>query len=299
MNMIRPLFPKIVEPGNAMATARSAMFVISALLILILAMAGFSDTAAANSPTSLCWIDYPLDGSTLDASTSYQITVHSASSNGMSQTELSINDKVLGTLSNQSGSLAVCTQTWQPGTAGQFTVKARCHDRAGNWSDYATAKVTVTGTGPRLILPGLQPPRIVLPSTGQTGTSFSEMTPSTDHFYYRATGCGPKQVTIRVKVADQSGVANTAIWFRLVDQVSQKATAWTVLPMQLATGGNVSESYWALDLNSENDIPGFSSYTNAWFQFYFKAKNKTGIETNSETYYQRVTLSACAGNLVR
>ncbi len=299
MNIIRPLFPRIAEPGNATATARSATFVISSLFILVLAISGFSDNVTANSPTSRCWIDYPLNGSTLDTGTSYQIIAHSTSPNSVSQTEFSINDKVLGTTSNQNGSMAVGTQTWQPGTAGQYIVKARCNDRTGNWSDYAMAMVTVTGAGSRLILPGLQPPRIILPSTSQTGTSFSEMTLSADHFYYRATACGPKQVTIRLKVSAQSGIANTTIWFRLADQSSQQATAWTSLPMQGTVGGNAGETIWSLTLNSENDISGFANYTNAWFQFYFKAKNKAGVEINSDTYYQRVTLSACAGNLVR
>jgi len=289
-----------VKPGKYVITAGFILAAISAMLILVLSMAGFSDTAAgANNPVPRCWIDYPLDKSTLDAGTSYQITVHSASPSGVAQTELSINDKALGTTSNQSGSLAISTQTWQPGAAGQFTVKARCQDRTGNWSDYAIAKVTVTGAGPRVILPGLQQPRITLPSASQTGTVFSEMTLSTDHFYYRVPRCGPTQVTIRVKIADQSGIDNTAIWFRLADQASQGTTTWTSLPMQSATGGNAEETYWSLDINSVNDIPGFSNYPNAWFQFYFKARNKAGAESSSEIYYQRVTLSACAGNMVR
>jgi hypothetical protein len=286
--------------GSAGMTARFTMVIVQVILILVLTIAGFSDSAAGvNNTVSRCWIDFPLDGSTLDAATSYQIVAHSASPDLVSQTEFTVNDKALGMISNQGGNLVVSRQTWQPGTAGQFIVKARCQDGKGKWGDYALAKVTVTGSGSRLIVPGLQLPRIVLPPSGQTGTSFSEMALSTDHFYYRATACGPKQVTVRVKVADQTGIANTAIWFRLADQGSQKATEWTSLPMQGTTGGNAGETYWSLGLSSENDIPGFSTYSNAWFQFYFKAKNKEGVETNSEIYYQRVTLSACSGNLVR
>jgi hypothetical protein len=286
--------------GSAGKTARFTTVVVPAILILVLAIAGFSDSAAgANNTVPRCWIDFPLDGSTLDTATSYQIVVHSASPDTVSQTEFSINDKSTGTVSGQSGSLVVSHQTWQPGTAGQFTLKARCQDGKGKWGDYALAKVTVSGAGPRLIIPGLQLPRITLPSASQTETLFSEMTLSTDHFYYRSPRCGPTQVTIRVKVADQSGTANTAIWFRLADQASQGTTAWTSSPMQSTTSGNTGETYWLVDLNSENDIPGFSSYTNAWFQFYFKARNKAGSESNSETYYQRVTLSACTANLVR
>jgi hypothetical protein len=295
MNMTRPLVPGIVEPVNAMAIARSAMFVIAPVLMLVLVMAGLSDTVAgANSPIPRCWIDYPLDGSTLDAPGTYQIVVHSASPDGISQTEFSINDRALGTVSNQSESLAVGRQTWQPGAAGQFVIKTRCQDSKGKWGDYALATVIITGGAAEPITPRFIPPRLTLPLLPATGTSFSDMTLSADHFYYRGAGCGPKQVTISLKVTDRAGIDNTAIFFRLTDQSTQNATAWSSLPMQGVAGNAAGETNWSLTISPESNIPGFSTYTNAWFQFYFKAKNKAGVSSDSESYYQKVSLSGCA-----
>jgi hypothetical protein len=290
--------PIKIDTRGAGMTAKYVTVAVSA--ILVLAFTGFSSTGAkAGSMGPRCWIDFPLDGSTLDAATSYQIVAHSASPDTVSQTEFSINDKALGSISNQGGSLAVGRQPWQPGAAGQFTVQVRCRDGKGNWGDYASAKVTVTGAGPRLIVPGLQPPRLTLPSPGQAGTSFSDLNFSTEHIYYRGTGCGPKQVTLQVIITDQAGIDNVAIYFRLADQASQKTTDWSSLPMQVAAGRNTGETYCSTTINSESNIPSFSIYTSAWLQFYFKATNKAGVETNSGTYYQDVTLSGCTGNQVR
>jgi hypothetical protein len=291
---------RILVTGYTGTTAKFTLVAVSAALILVLCVTGLSDIAVgANNPMPRCWIDYPLDGSTLDAGTSYQIIAHSTSPKGVAQTEFVVNEKVLGTVSNQSGSMATGAQAWQPGAAGQFTVKARCQDSSSNWGDYATAKVTVTGTGPRLILPGLQPPKIVLPQQAQTGTSFSDLNLSTNHFYYRATGCGPKQVTVELTAADPAGVDRVDIFYRLVDQISQKQTNWSSLPMQGAAGRNAGETRWSRVVNSESDIPDFANYANCWFQFYVKAHNKAGVEKQSETALKMVTLSACAGNLVR
>lgn len=278
---------------KSMKVKLNISFILIALLMGIL---GCTQVVAATKIiTNRCWIDSPLDGSTTDKDTPCVIITHSDSPSGVSQTEFSINDKVLATISNNGSSLVVSQQTWQPSESGQFTVKARCRDKTGTWGDYATIKITVTEkiSPPKIIRP-IIPIIPITPLPSPTGPSFSEMTISTDHFYYRGAGCGPKQLTIRVNISDQSGIDSAALFFRLADKNSQRKTDWSLLPMTRTAG----EAYSRM-INAETDIPGFASFSNSWFEFYFEAKNKSGVKQESEIYTGKVTLSVCSSSFIR
>ncbi len=105
--------------------------------------------------------------------------------------------------------------------------------------------------------------------------------------YYGDDGCGAKQVTVTVGATDPTGVSSVRLYFRLADKAGGGTTGWSSLAMTAAG------DEWSRLLKAETDVPGHDSYTNAWLQFYFLATNSRGVQTQSSTYSQELTLSRC------
>jgi hypothetical protein len=121
-------------------------------------------------------------------------------------------------------------------------------------------------------------------------TTFSDPVVSTNHF--GCAGC-PSAVNIRVIAIDPEIVSAVEIHFWLVDQKTGEMTKETSLPM-ISRFVFLIES-WRQDINSM-DIPGANwvNATDYWFQFYFLAADKTGAQTQSQTYKNLVTFSTYA-----
>jgi parallel beta-helix repeat protein len=70
------------------------------------------------------------------------------------------------------------------------------------------------------------------PTLTATPTLGSELQPffsvklSTNHFYYRGTGCGDKQVKFQVQVAEPAKVAGVWLFLRLLNKHGEGMTAW-------------------------------------------------------------------------
>jgi hypothetical protein len=279
---------KMIFPDRSRIMPAMLLLILVILLPGLIGISDFMINTESSAEATQCWIDAPLDGSSIP-NKSYEIVAHSGSPDKVSLTEFSINDKVLATIRNQANNLVLSRQAWLPEKSGEYVIKARCQDTKAMWSNYAQARVTVgdkTPELPNLILPM----RPNLPLLRVKGSQLFNLSVSTDHFYYRGTGCGTKQLTISIDISDSSGVDSAVLYYRLADQKTGATTTWSTLPMS-GTGG--SSGRWSRTINSESDIPGFSGYANSWFQFHIEAKNKAGIKTDSEIYYQKVSLSAC------
>ncbi|MHB1132204.1 MAG: hypothetical protein ACYC4L_07410 [Chloroflexota bacterium] len=168
-------------------------------------------------------------------------------------------------------------------TATSTAVVAATHTAVPTHTPVPTATLTATPT--RTATP--RPPTAT--STPVPKVSFGAPQVSASSFYWGVPGCGARTVTVSVPVSDPAGGTSVQLYLRLVDKSNSRAfTVWTALPMEPAGRG-----LWSEVVDPLTEIPHYSSYPNAWFQFYFVATNKTGPPTQSPTYSNLVTLGAC------
>jgi hypothetical protein len=101
---------------------------------------------------------------------------------------------------------------------------------------------------------------------------------SSDTFYYRGTGCGPKEVTLTVQSLDPN-TRNVVLFFRLKDKAGDETTSWNegeAMEPQV-------DMFYSLTLVSES-IPGFMTFSEAYLQYQFVAEGGGGILGRSQVY---------------
>ena len=284
-----------------------------------------SPAGARGAPRS--WIDAPLPGSTVPLGP-VEVVSHSSHPEGIAQVELSVNGTVVASQASPDPgqSLVTTQQRWQPGGPGRYVLRVRARDGAGTWGASAQAEVTVKGEDPTATatplptatpaptpaptatpLPTAIAPRAATataaPPTAQpaaTAVSAPQPTPapvskpaiggpnvSTAQFFYGGSGCGPQALTVTVRVTDASGVAGVRVYLRLLDKASSATTPWAHLEMAPGSDG------WTSTIVAAEHIPGYNSFAQAWFQFYFVATNVEGGQTKSPGYWTGFTLSRC------
>jgi hypothetical protein len=114
------------------------------------------------------------------------------------------------------------------------------------------------------------------PASGAGG--FSPPKASSDTFYYRGTGCGPKEVTLTVQSLDPN-TRNVVLFFRLKEKAGGETTDWNEGEAMEPQG----DLFYSLTLVSES-IPGFISFSDAYLQYQFVAEGAGGILGRSQVY---------------
>jgi len=142
---------------------------------------------------------------------------------------------------------------------------------------------------PTTFIPVRQLPTPTNTSVPPSVPSFGAPTVSTNQFYYLHSRCGSEQVTVGISVTDPDGIASVEMYYRLSNKGLPSGTTSTAShPMSLVRGG------WSITINSESDIPGYSTYpSGAWFQFWMIAKDTKGMQSQSPLYGNMVTLTVC------
>ena len=171
------------------------------------------------------------------------------------------------------------TPTYTPTTTKTFT---QTPTKTSTFTPSSTPTLTKTFT-----LTPSRTPTLTSTSTPNPPTTFLEPIVSPKHF-----GCGTlATVTISVVASDPSGISNVEIYFWLLNQQSGQVTNEPSLPMVYSSGSFLAA--WQRKINSYPDIPNWDWGTDYLFQFYFLATDKTGVQTQSQTYRGLVTYSTC------
>jgi hypothetical protein len=121
--------------------------------------------------------------------------------------------------------------------------------------------------------------------------AFSPPATSSDSFHGGGDACGtPLEETIRVLAADADQVVAVQIYYRLQNKKTGEITKWGNMPMVYHQGTLLGS--WVATITPK-DIPGNRVTGDYWFQFYFLATDKTGAQTKSPLYADRVTYQEC------
>jgi hypothetical protein len=110
---------------------------------------------------------------------------------------------------------------------------------------------------------------------------------STNEIYYRGIGCGPKQVTFRIRSLDPQATS-IVLFYRLKDEGSERTTAFNPGVAMTPLGDGV----FAFDLMSEN-VPDFTMFDQAMLQYQFVATNDAGQILARSPVYSDVSFAVC------
>ena len=125
------------------------------------------------------------------------------------------------------------------------------------------------------------------PTAASMPGGFSPPKASSDMFYYRGTGCGPKEVTLTVQSLDPNA-RNVVLFFRLKEKAGGETTDWN----EGEAMDPQEDMFYSLTLASES-IPGFISFSEAYLQYQFVAEGAGGILGRSQVYGD-IVLERCS-----
>ena len=125
------------------------------------------------------------------------------------------------------------------------------------------------------------------PTAASVPGGFSPPKGSSEMFYYRGTGCGPKEVTLTVQSLDPNA-RNVVLFFRLKERDGGETTSWNEGVAMGPRGNGVYE----FTLASES-IPGFISFSDAYLQYQFVAEGAGGTILGRSQVYADIVLGVC------
>ncbi|MGB8253582.1 MAG: hypothetical protein WCF08_10235 [Anaerolineaceae bacterium] len=279
--------------------------VILAIAMLSCAIPGqVAPTVAVQTSQAQASIDIPKDGDVIPMSP-YEIVYHGSDMTEVTQVELAVNSVPVSIQSNPSPGtgFVLMRYTWTPPAAGTYIIQTRAQNDKGEWGPYSSLSITVEAAAPPP-QPTLQPtsenilaptpsntanPTLSIPTLKPGGVgSFTSLSKSTDKFYYGSASCGPKVVNFSVNINNPSGIRYVFIFVRLDDKASDAKTEWDDGKYMSSIGsGN-----YTVAINSESDIPLYTSYPEAWLGYQFVIQQPDGNLVRSQVYYD-ITLAKC------
>ena len=132
---------------------------------------------------------------------------------------------------------------------------------------------------PQLVVPELIPVEPFIP--------LGDPELSTNEIYYRGIGCGPKQVTFRIRSLDPAATS-IVLFYRLKDEASERTTAFNPGVAMTPLGDGV----FAFDLMSEN-VADFTMFDQAMLQYQFVLTDAAGQILARSPVYSDVSFAVC------
>lgn len=163
------------------------------------------------------WFDSPLPGTVIIGAGRCEIVVHAASPLGVSAVELWINDIQDNSmrLARDGASIFTYTRDCGDGLPGEYALRMRARDTAGNWSPYVETSMSIL-EGERATpvppLASISTPTQVAFSPREGGVSIESISSGT--VYSGADSCGPQEVTITARAAAADGIAVVVLFYR-------------------------------------------------------------------------------------
>ncbi len=214
------------------------------------------------------WFDAPLPNSVFLLPGPCQIVAHGASPNRVAAFELTINGTAASIPSpDAQPSLVTLTRDCGLSEPGEYQLRLRAQDNAGNWSGFAeTSLILFAGTTPspasptpeviatETFTPTSTPEVIATETLTPTPTSTLTPTPSgrvsierisSDLVYIGDTSCGPTKVTILARATAPKDIKVVVLFYRFA--TGNSSTEFQGVAMN-PIGGNLYQR--ALDLNS-------------------------------------------------
>ena len=239
---------------------------------------------------SQVWIDAPRDGSRLPLAP-YEIVYHVNAPLGVGQVELSVNGDMLAVTTDTSGELMQTLRTlWTPGGPGEFTIRLRMQDSAGNWSE--TGEVTVfIGREPTSTQATTTPtPTMTITPTATTNAAALTFTAQADPLSAYYGSCSPHQVSLQVTVANAPDNISVVVFARVQDQSSGNWTSWDGGTAMNPAGSNTFKT--TLDITG---LDNANAYAESRLNYQFVVVEKGEVIARSPVY-QDVSLYACGIN---
>lgn len=256
-----------------------------------------------SSGHSNAWFDSPVTGSTLSAG-QIEIVFHGSMPAGVETLELSANDQIIDTTSfeESKSSLASRRYIWEPEKGGDYTLKVRAQDTAGNWGNPAEIEVHVIQTP---VIPSATPtlegtsmaaltatitPTYVPTQPGQIGYNGRFTEPIiTPNIIYELPGCEPRGITTQLEAIDADGIRNVTLFYRIVDSKTNEFTSWKSIEMI-----NIQADLYKISFEPVTDggfqdwvrgrISTYGTTWEGWVYMQYVILDATGQYTRSLTY---------------
>jgi hypothetical protein len=163
------------------------------------------------------WFDSPLPGTAITDSSACEIVAHAASPLGVSSVELWINDIQDNSLhaARESGSMITYTRDCGDMPPGEYALRLRARDTAGNWSPDAETSMSIlegVRATPVPPLAAISTPTQVPFSPREGSVSIESLSSGT--VYAGAESCGPLDVMITARVSAPGGIAVVILFYR-------------------------------------------------------------------------------------
>lgn len=278
---------------------RQLSLIAGGFLFFVLIACSIPGARPGNDTDINVGIDRPNSGDSLPMGP-VRVVFSASSSAGISLVELSVNYTVVMEVTNEDGrSISVSEYNWTPEAPGEYTIRVRAQDNAGNWSGYVETLITIEAGGPdpTATLPGApaatQPgaPAVIPTVTSvPVQASFRIFDVKTDRFtfYYGDDDCGPNEITITAKVNYPNQVQGLVLFTRFADQESFEMTSWD----SGRSMSKVSDDTYRITLKAE-DIPNYKKYEFATLFYQIVATSVNGGELGRTTAFKNAHLEIC------
>lgn len=284
---------------------RTALFICLTLVAVCLAgcEGGQSGQATAVSAASVgavtAWIDAPLDRMELPLAP-YEVVYHASDPVEVRQIEFTVDGEVLALDANPNPAehLVTVRHTWNPTEPGNYTLRVRVLNRAGAWSEYAQAIVTVLADATPTPTVTTTPTATVTSTPTPSETPTQTPTPtqdvltfspslSTNQFFYGA--CSPTSVTLSVGVSQPERVNSVVVFFKFEDLDSGQMTAWDA---GTALNPSADRRTYSRSVAAAS-IAGYNTYNKARVWYQFVATDSSGQIIGRSASYTDLTLARC------
>jgi hypothetical protein len=264
------------------------------ILTMLMLLVSACDPTPAPQPQHQTWLDKPLNNSSI-LNEPYNLVFHAASTNGISEFEVSVDGVVETNVAPQTTgpggggtTLFQAEHMWTPPGLGSYLISVRSMNGAGDYGPSAQAYVTVVGEG-FVLEPELTEEEPTATPTDEPAqiAVFGAPQYSDRSVYYRGVSCGPKQLTIDVMFSDPEAYS-VVIFYRLRDQSSQGTTEWSSAAMS-----SLGDGYFRYMLSIES-MPEFDSFLASFLQVQFVATDAGGEELARTDVFSDVSVEYCA-----
>ena len=288
---------------------KRATFVLCAFFLIVTVIAcdfagitfdlgGGGEEPAVAQPQNMpveAGIDAPSNGSVFQMGP-VDIAYHASSTEGVSVVELSIDGTVVSSITSPDANQKVVAlkYTWNPPASGNHTLQVRAQNKAGAWSNFATAAVTIQGEQPPAQQQGQQstntpePTDTPEPTATPKDMTIFDIEHSKDTFYYGGGGCN-RELTITAKVSQPEKAYVVVLFIRLVDKEGEGTKGWDSGRAMSKKG---SDGDYSVTLFSEN-IPNYSAYDYASMNYQIVVQDKAGNYLARSEVIKKVSLEIC------
>ncbi len=255
---------------------------------------GKSPTSQPQNLSVEVGIDAPANGAVLQMGP-VDIAYHASSTEGVSMVELSIDGSVVSSITSPDANQKVVAlrYTWNPPASGSHTLQARAQNKAGAWSNLATAAVTIQGAQP----PAQQgsqstntpePTKTPEPTATADKVTIFDVEHDKDKFFYGGGGCGSREITISAKVTKPEDVYSLVLFIRFFDNEGAGTSKWDAgHAMSKKSDGNYSITL------ASNKITNYNLYEFTAMNYQMVATDKSRNNLARTEVFKDIALDIC------